>query len=71
MSSYNHGHFILGGTLATAARQMSPRWNLGNPPASIYCDSGSTDNHASGLFNRSTGGHAYPDITRAIVNAAR
>ncbi len=37
----------------------------------MYWDSGVTANHASGLFNRSTGAQAYPNIISTIVNAAR
>jgi endoglucanase len=37
----------------------------------IYWDSGSTANHASGLFDRSTGNQTYPTTISAIVNAAK
>ncbi|GJI87530.1 glycoside hydrolase family 5 protein [Duganella hordei] len=37
----------------------------------MYWDSGSTANHASGLFNRSTGAQVFPDIISTIVNAAK
>jgi endoglucanase len=35
----------------------------------VYWDSGATDNHTSGLFDRSTGAQAFPDIVSAIVAA--
>nr|WP_315219969.1 glycoside hydrolase family 5 protein [uncultured Duganella sp.] len=37
----------------------------------MYWDSGFTGNHASGLFNRSNGTQAYPDVVTGIVNAAK
>lgn len=37
----------------------------------IYWDSGSTANHASGLFNRTTGAQVFPATITAIVNAAK
>ena len=37
----------------------------------MYWDSGVTTNHASGLFNRTTGAQAYPNVISSIVNAAR
>jgi endoglucanase len=37
----------------------------------MYWDSGYTGNHASGLFNRSNGTQAYPDVVTGIVNAAK
>jgi len=44
-------------------------WAHGMVP--VYWDAGAaTDNYSSGLFNRSTGAQAYPDIVKAIVNAA-
>jgi endoglucanase len=38
--------------------------------APFYWDNGYTGNHASGLFTRSTGALAYPDILEAIMTAA-
>lgn len=35
----------------------------------MYWDSGHTGNNASGLFDRTTGAQAYPDIIEAIVDA--
>jgi endoglucanase len=35
-----------------------------------YWDNGYTGNHASGLFNRSTGEQAYPDIIIAIIDTS-
>jgi hypothetical protein len=35
----------------------------------FYWDNGYTNNHASGLFTRSTGAQAYPDLIGAIMNA--
>ncbi len=37
----------------------------------MYWDSGSTANHASGLFDRGQSTQAFPDTISAIVNAAR
>lgn len=37
----------------------------------VYWDNGPTTNHASGLFNRSTGAQVYPSVISAIVNAAK
>ena len=37
----------------------------------MYWDNGYNDNHQSGLFNRSTGAQAFPDVISAIVKAAR
>ena len=37
----------------------------------MYWDNGYTANHQSGLFNRATGAQAFPDVTSAIVNAAK
>ncbi len=37
----------------------------------VYWDAGSTANHGSGLFNRSTATQAYPDVISVIVNAAK
>ena len=37
----------------------------------MYWDSGFTGNHASGLFNRSNGTQAYPDVVTGIINAAK
>jgi endoglucanase len=37
----------------------------------MYWDNGYTANHQSGLFDRSTGTQVFPDVTGAIVNAAR
>ena len=37
----------------------------------VYWDSGSTANHASGLFNRSTGAQVFPTTISGIVNAAK
>jgi endoglucanase len=36
----------------------------------LYWDSGFTGNHASGLFNRSTGEQAYPGIINAIIDTS-
>ena len=36
----------------------------------FYWDSGFTGNHASGIFNRSTGEHAYPGIIKAIIDTS-
>ncbi len=36
----------------------------------FYWDSGYTGNYASGLFNRSTGEQAYPDIINAIIDTS-
>jgi len=33
-----------------------------------YWDNGYTGNNASGIFNRSTGAHAYPDIIDALID---
>jgi endoglucanase len=44
-------------------------WSHGAVP--IYWDAGFTDNHSSGLFDRSTGKQAYPEIIKAIVDAAK
>ena len=44
-------------------------WSHGAVP--IYWDAGFTDNHSSGLFDRSTGNQAYPEIIKAIVDAAK
>jgi endoglucanase len=35
-----------------------------------YWDSGYTGNHASGIFDRSTGEQAYPDIINAIIDTS-
>jgi endoglucanase len=35
-----------------------------------YWDNGYTGNHASGLFNRSTGEQAYPDLINAIIDTS-
>ena len=37
----------------------------------VYWDSGSTANHASGLFDRATGAQVHADVINAMVNAAR
>ncbi|WP_426171566.1 glycoside hydrolase family 5 protein [Pseudoduganella sp. R-34] len=37
----------------------------------MYWDNGYADNHQMGLFNRSTGAQAFPDVISTIVNAAR
>jgi endoglucanase len=37
----------------------------------MYWDNGYPDNHQSGLFNRATGALVYPDVSSAIVNAAK
>lgn len=37
----------------------------------MYWDNGSLENHQSGLFNRATGALVYPDVSNAIVNAAK
>ncbi len=37
----------------------------------MYWDNGYTDNHQMGLFNRSTGAQAFPDVISTIVNAAK
>lgn len=37
----------------------------------IYWDNGYRDNHQFGLFDRTTGAQAYPDVIREIVNAAQ
>ncbi len=37
----------------------------------FYWDSGFTGNNASGLFTRSTGAQAYPEIIQAIIEAAK
>jgi endoglucanase len=34
----------------------------------FWWDAGSTDNNGTGIFNRSTGAQAYPDIIKAIVD---
>jgi endoglucanase len=44
-------------------------WTHGMVP--IYWDAGAaTDNHSMGLFNRSTGAQVYPDLIKALVDAA-
>ncbi len=35
----------------------------------VYWDNGGTGNNSMGIFDRSTGGRAYPDIINAIINA--
>ena len=43
-------------------------WTHGMVP--VYWDAGAaTENHSSGLFNRSTGAQVYPDIIKALVDA--
>jgi endoglucanase len=37
----------------------------------VYWDNGSTSNYSSGLFNRTTGTQAFPDVISAIINAAK
>ena len=37
----------------------------------MYWDNGYTANHQFGLFNRSTGAQAFPDVISTIVNAAK
>lgn len=37
----------------------------------MYWDNGYPANHQSGLFNRATGALVYPDVSNAIVNAAK
>ncbi len=37
----------------------------------VYWDNGYTSNHQMGLFDRATGVPAFPDVTGAIVDAAR
>jgi endoglucanase len=37
----------------------------------VYWDNGYASNHQMGLFNRATGAQAFPDVIRAIVNAAK
>jgi endoglucanase len=37
----------------------------------VYWDNGSTANHGSGLFDRSTGRQAFPGVIKAIVGAAQ
>lgn len=37
----------------------------------IYWDNGYSSNHQFGLFNRSNGAQAFPDVITAIVNAAK
>jgi endoglucanase len=44
-------------------------WTHGAVP--IYWDAGFTNNHSSGLFDRATGKQAYPEIIKAIVDAAK
>jgi endoglucanase len=37
----------------------------------VYWDAGvATENHSSGLFNRSTGEQVYPSIIKALVDGA-
>ena len=45
-------------------------WAHGMVP--VYWDAGAPDsNHSSGLFDRSTGAQVYPEIIKALVDAAR
>ena len=37
----------------------------------VYWDAGATNDHSTGLFNRSTGAQVYPNIISTIVNAAK
>jgi endoglucanase len=44
-------------------------WTHGLVP--VYWDAGAaTENHSSGLFDRNTGAQVYPDIVKALVDAA-
>jgi len=44
-------------------------WTRGLVP--VYWDAGAaTENHSMGLFNRTTGAQVYPDIIKALVEAA-
>jgi endoglucanase len=45
-------------------------WSQGAVP--IYWDAGApTENHSTGLFDRTTGAQVYPDLIGALVDAAR
>lgn len=45
-------------------------WTRGVVP--VYWDAGAaTENHSSGLFNRTSGAQVYPDIIKALVEAAQ
>ena len=43
---------------------------VGHGLVPFYWDSGSTGDNASGLFNRSTGAQAYPEIIEAIIDTS-
>lgn len=44
-------------------------WTRGLVP--VYWDAGAaTENHSSGLFNRATGAQVYPELIKALVDAA-
>jgi hypothetical protein len=43
---------------------------VGHGLVPFYWDSGYTGNNASGIFNRSTGAHVYPEIIKAITDTS-
>lgn len=63
--------FDAAGTYRKAWDQYITRAAYTRGVVPMYWDAGSTANHGSGLFNRSTATQAYPDVISVIVNAAK